>query len=111
MKDMVYMEDFVKEFAEYSRMSQKDISYLFKSLDSFMKVAIENQCSIRTPIFELYYSDMKGRDTKLFGKLPPTRKAKLRLANKHRRGQSSQSKIYRTVLEKTEVDETLTDYE
>jgi len=111
MRDMPYTEDFVREFAEHSRMTQKDVLYVLQSLGSFFELAIENQCSIKTAVFELYYSNMKSRDTKLFGKLPPTRKAKIRLANKYRRNQSSQSKIYKDILEKTEEEETLTEYE
>ncbi len=111
MRDMPYTEDFVKEFAEHSRMTQKDVLYMLQSLGSFFELAIENQCSIKTSVFELYFSDMKSRETKLFGKLPPTRKAKMRLAHKYRRGQSVQSKIYRPVLEKTEAENTLTELE
>jgi UDP-2,3-diacylglucosamine pyrophosphatase LpxH len=111
MRDMVLTDEFVKEFSEHSRMTQKDVRYFLQSLGSFIDLCIDEQVSFKTNVFELYYSEMKSRETKMFGKLPPTRKARARLANKYRNNQKSQSKIYRTVLEKTEAEQTLTEFE
>lgn len=108
MRDMTTTAEFIKEFSEHSRMTQKDVHYFLNSLGSFFEQAIENQVTIKTSIFELFYSDMKGRETKMFGKLPPTRKARIRLANKYRANQKVQNRVYRTILEKSE-EEDLTD--
>lgn len=113
MKNMFSTDEFVREFSEFSRMNQKDIRYMLKSLGSFIEVCIEEQVSFKTNVVELYYSSMKSRKTKLFGELPPSRKVKVRLANKYRMAQKGQNKVMKTVLEKTEIENSqpLTDLE
>jgi len=111
MKDITNTEEFIKEYAEHSRLSQKDVQYMLKTLGTFFEEVIENQCTIKTSVFELSYKEIKGRETKLFGKLPPSREVSLKLANKYRMKQKEQNKVYRSLLEKTETEETLTKLE
>jgi hypothetical protein len=111
MRDMTTTAEFIKEFSEHSRMTQRDVHYFLNSLGSFFDKAIENQVTIKNSVFELFYSDMKSRETRMFGKLPPTRKARIRLANKYRMNQKAQNRVYRTILEKSEAEEGLTDLE
>jgi hypothetical protein len=109
MRDISNTDDFIKEFSNFSRMTQTDVRYFLQSFGAFIDTCIEEQVPFKTNVLELYFSTMKGRNTKLFGKLPPTRKAKLRLANKYRMGQKAQNKVYRNILEKTEDENDLTD--
>lgn len=106
-------EEFLVAFAEHARLSQKDVRYLWQKLGSFIDESIELQRPFKTNLIELYFTEMKSRETKLFGQLPPSRKVKIRLANKYRMAQKSQNKVMKTVLEKTENEDyqTLTDME
>ncbi len=113
MADITSTEEFIIAFAEHARMSQKDVRYVWQQLGSFIDESIELQRPFKTNLIELYFSNMKSRKTKLFGDLPPSRKVKVRLANKYRMAQKGQNKIMKTVLEKSEIEDaqTLTDLE
>ncbi len=113
MAEISNTEEFIIAFAEHARMSQKDVRYIWQQLGSFIDESIELQRPFKTNLIELYFSNMKSRKTKLFGDLPPSRKVKVRLANKYRMAQKGQNKIMKTVLEKSEIEDaqTLTEYE
>lgn len=113
MTDITNTEEFIIAFAEHARMSQKDVRYIWQQLGSFIDESIELQRPFKTNLIELYFSNMKSRKTKLFGDLPPSRKVKVRLANKYRMAQKGQNKVMKTVLEKSEIEDaqTLTDLE
>lgn len=104
-------EEFIREFAEFSRIAQKDVRYFLQQLGGFIDESIEQQRPIKTNLFILSFKDVKSRKTKMFGELPPTRKVSFRLANKYRMSQKIANKIYKPVLEKMEKEdfEPLTD--
>ena len=116
MRDMLSIDDFIHEFSEYSNMTKKDIRYFISSLKDFMYLAIDEQVTMKTGVFELYYSTMKSRDTVKVGTkdvmvhLPPSKKARLRLPNRQRKAQSEANKIYKDLLIKEE-EKHLTEYE
>lgn len=112
MTDISNTEEFIIAFAEHARMSQKDVRYIWQQLGSFIDESIELQRPFKTNLIELYFSNMKSRKTKLFGDLPPSRKVKVRLANKYRVAQKGQNKVMKTILEKSEAENSpLTDLE
>ena len=113
MAEISNTAQFIVAFAEHARMSQKDVRYVWQQLGSFIDESIELQRPFKTNLIELYFSNMKSRKTKLFGELPPSRKVKVRLANKYRMAQKGQNKVMKTVLEKTEIENSqpLTDLE
>lgn len=111
MADINNTEEFIKEFSEFSRITQKDIRYFLQQLGNFIDDSIENQRPFRTNLFILSFKDVKSRNTKMFGELPPTRKISFRLANKYKILQKSANRVYRPVLENIEKErfEPLTD--
>ncbi len=113
MTEISNTEEFIVAFAEHARMSQKDVRYIWQQLGSFIDESIELQRPFKTNLIELYFSNMKSRKTKLFGDLPPSRKVKVRLANKYRMAQKGQNKVMKSVLEKSEIEDaqTLTELE
>lgn len=104
-------EEFIREFSNFARIGQKDTRYFLQKLGSFIEDSIENQREFKTNLFILEFNDVKSRKTKMFGELPPTRKISFRLANKYKMRQKTVNKVYRSVLEKMEEEnsEPLTD--
>ena len=106
-------EEFIHEFAKFSRVQINDSRYFWDAFESYLEESIENQIPFRlNGIMELYFSTMKERSNVRVGTgskekviLPVTRKARLRLANKHRKAQNIQNKVMRPILEEMEKEE------
>jgi len=106
-------EEFVHEFSNYSRIQKTDIRFFLDALEGYISESIEAQAEFQiNGLFSLYFSTMKERDTVKVGTnekitLPVTRKARLRLADKHRKNQKVQNRVLRPILEEIEASQTL----
>lgn len=101
-------DEFIEQYSKRSGLNKKSVKMIVDSMADFLQYCIEENIEFRVSnLFELYFSNMKSRETVKVGTneritLPPVRKAKLRLSNKLRRKQGDMNKIMRPILEEIE---------
>ena len=106
MRNLETKDEFLTEYSRFAGVTKTSAKYFMDALGAFIEECIENNVSFQyASVIELYFSEMKSRKTVKVGtkdemvSLPPTIKARVRLAKKIRKKQTEFSRMMRPVLE------------
>ena len=112
MTKLTTQDEFLTVYSEQTGYTKSSIKNFMDSFGAFIEYCIENNVEWKYGnVMEFYFSQMKGRNTVKVGtkderiNLPPVLKAKIRLANKHRKKQKEQNRFLKDILVESEAQE------